>query len=177
MNKRVLISIVLAGALVAGSATAGPRDGRDGGPRHGGPDMAPQLIERIGRALHRLDLSEEQRGSIHSELRGLKESMRPLVESMHENRKKLHALVTADSYDSGAVAKAAEQQGAITTRMTVLASATAAKVLSLLDDEQRAQLKNMAEERQEFRADRKEWRKAHEDGHRNRRSAPPPEGS
>lgn len=177
MNKRILISIVMAGALIAGSAIAGPRDGRDRGPGHGGPDMAPQFIERIGRALRSLDLSEEQRDSAHSELEALKESMKPLVKSMHENRKNLHDLVTADSYDSDAVAEVAEQQGAITAEMTILASSAAANVLALLNEEQRAQLKNMAEERQEFLDDHREWVKAHKDGRRDRRPAPPPEDS
>lgn len=177
MNKQLLITMVLAAALTGGNAIAGPQGGQDRGPRHGGPDMAPQLIERLGRALHRLDLSEEQRDSVHSELRGLKESMKPLVKSMHENRKDLHTLVTADSYDAAAVAEAAEQQGAITARMTILASAAAANVLGFLDEEQRAQLKEMAQERQEFRSERKETMKARKDRHRDRRPAPPPEGS
>lgn len=172
MNRQLLISMVLAGAMVAGTAFAGPYDGPDRGPRHGGPDMAPPIIERIGRALRNLDLSDDQRQSVHAEMQGLKQSMQPLVQSLHENRKSLHELVTADEYDSAAVAEAAEKQGAITAQMTILASATAANVLALLDEEQRAQLEDMAAERQEFRADHKKRMKEHKDRHRDRQPAP-----
>jgi len=61
--------------------------------------------------------------------------------------------------------------------MTILASSAAANILAHLDEEQRAQLKHMAEERQEFRDDHREWMKTRKDRHHDRHHPPPPEGS
>jgi Spy/CpxP family protein refolding chaperone len=143
MNIKSMLLIAAASMLLMANASAGDR-----GPRHerGHSGMGPEVMEYLTRALHQLDLTEEQKTAIHADLQGLKDSMKPLAQELRASRKALHEQITADEYDAEAVAEIAANQGSLTAEMTVIASQTASGVLARLTDEQRAELKTMAEE-------------------------------
>lgn len=162
MNTKYRVIAACAALLLAGAAMAGDR-----GPRHdrGPMGMGAEVIEHFARALRQLDLSEDQKTAIHEDLRGLRESVRPLVHEMFETRKALHQQITADAYDSDAVAELATRQGSISAEITIIASEVAAGVLAQLTDEQRAELHALAEARRAHR-------EAHRELKRQRRGRP-----
>ncbi len=178
MNKRISLSLLMAALLLAASTAAAER-----GPRHdrmnqrGGGPMGAQMIKHLTRAIRQLDLSDEQRESIRTDLKGLKESLRPLIKELHQGRKELHGLVTADSYDAGAVAALAEQQGKLSAEITTLANGAAAAVLAQLSDKQRAEMKAMGEERRAHRAGHREKKKARRMERQAEPAPEPPEGN
>lgn len=158
MNFKSGILIALAGILLMASASAADR-----GPRHDrghpGMGMGPEVMQHLVRAMHRLDLSEEQRTAIHADLSGLKETMQPLMLELQESRKALHEQITADTYNADAVAEIAARQGSLTTEMTIIASEAASGVLAQLSDEQRAELKAMGTAHRAHRKDHMEMMK------------------
>ena len=162
MNIRIRISLLIAVLLLAASTAFAER-----GPRHDrmnqrpGGEFGTQVIEHLTRAIRQLDLSDEQRESIRSDLKGLKESLQPTIKELHQGRKELHGLVTADSYDADAVSAIAENQGDLVAEITTIASGAAAGVLAQLSDEQRAELMAMGEERRAHREGHREKMKAH----------------
>jgi len=156
MNIKSKILVALAGITLMAGAAAGDR-----GPRHDRDHaaMGSEVIHHLVKALHRLDLSEAQKVSIHEDLQGLRESMQPLVEELAETREALHEQITAENYDANAVADIANRQGNLTAEMTIIASETASGVLAQLSDEQRAELVEMADTHRLHRNVHKEMRK------------------
>ena len=165
MHNRITFCLLFIGLLLAGNCVAGehrPHQDRmhqRGGP--GGPGMAAPLIQHLTRAIRHLDLSDEQKASIHADLKGLRDSLQPLVKKLRESKKELHGLITASEYDADAVASNAEQQGNLTAEITMLASKVASAVLAQFSDEQRAELKAMGEERRARRQEHRERAKEH----------------
>jgi Spy/CpxP family protein refolding chaperone len=165
MNFKSGILIVLAGVLLMASASA---SAADRGPRHDrghpGMGMGPEVMQHLVKAVHRLDLSEEQKTAIHADLSGLRETMQPLMLELHESRKALHEQITADTYDAHAVAEIAARQGSLTTEMTIIASEAASGVLAQLSDEQRAELKAMGTAHRAHRKDHMEMMEKRREG-------------
>jgi Spy/CpxP family protein refolding chaperone len=176
MTKYTKISFLLAALLLAGSTFAAEREQRPDRMHQRGPEMGTQLIEHLGKAMRRLDLSDEQKETIRADMKGLRESIKPLVKQVHEGRKELHGLITGDAYDKDAAAGIAEQQGKLTSEITMIASETAARVLARLSDEQRAELTAMGEKRRTHRTKHMEKMKARKMEHRDKRGQDKPEG-
>ena len=174
MNQQIKFCLLLSGLLLAGNCVAGERDPyqdrmhQRGGP--GGPGMAASSIQHLTRAIRRLDLSDEQKESIHADLEGLRGSLKPLVGELHEAKKALRDLITASEYDADAVASNAELQGHLTAQITMITSEAASAVLAQLSEEQRAQLKAMGE-------DRMSHRKAHHERAKAYRAPRDPDGA
>ena len=179
MTKYLKTSLLLAALLFAGSAIAADQErGRDRGHmQQRGGEMGTQLIQHLGKALRRLDLSEEQKETIHADMKGLRESLKPLVKEMHAGRKTLHGLITGDGYNQDVVAEIAGKQGQLTAEITVLTSNTAATVLARLSDEQRAELMAMGEERRAHRSEHVEKMKARNMKRREKRGQDAPDGN
>ena len=165
MKKRIKLVLLLAALAASGMAMAADHGDRGkpmhhrGGPdmgmhNRGGPDMGMQVIEHLKRALRRLDLSDEQRDAIRSNMSGMREDLRPLVKQIHEGRRELHEIISSGEYDPEAAAVIASQQGELTEELTMLISGMAASVLAELSDEQRAELKAMGEKRRAHREER-----------------------
>ncbi len=152
MNKQIKFCLLLTGLLLAGNSIAGDHGpGQDRMHQRGGPGMATPIIQHLTRAIRRLDLSDDQKESIHTELKGLKGTLKPLVQELHESKKDLHGLITASEYDAEAVAINAERQGSLTAEITIIASEVASAVLAQLSDAQRAELEAMGEEHRAHR--------------------------
>ena len=152
MNKQIKFCLLLTGLLLAGNSIAGDHGpGQDRMHQRSGPGMATPIIQHLARAIRRLDLSDDQKDSIHAEFKGLKSTLKPLVQELHESKKDLHGLITASEYDAEAVAINAERQGSLMAEITIIASEVAAAVLAQLSDAQRAELEAMGEDRRGHR--------------------------
>lgn len=145
---KTFLTIIFAAALLMLAGGAFARGGDFGHGRHhaGGPPGAPAL-EHFRHALRKLDLSDQQETDIKAAMQNLKKEMQPLMEDMHANHEQLRTLVTAKSYDKGAVAAVAKKEGELATRRIILTSEAMSRMLGYLTDEQRAKLEQMRTER------------------------------
>ena len=171
MTNRLKISLLVTGLILAASSIAGERN-QDRGRMHqrGGPDIAGQIMEHLGRAVRNLDLTEDQKVAIREEFGGFKETVMPLVKELHQGRKGLHLAITGETYDADAVAAIATQQGELTTEITLVAIEAAAAVLAQLSDEQRAELRAMAQDRRAHFEERRKIMKEHRKERRGTRN-------
>jgi Spy/CpxP family protein refolding chaperone len=125
----------------------GPPGVCDGhGPR--GPALAPGLGMGLLRGAHRLDLTEAQLDQIDA----IFEASRPQVETLR-NELRTSREAWAESHDPAQLDETAarvfaDQQAALHADLMVLHMQTRAQALSVLTDEQRAELEAMREERQ-----------------------------
>jgi len=165
MTQRTRLTVVIAGLLLAASVSAAPRGPREG--RHVGPEYA-QVMERLGQAVGQLDLSEDQRSAIRSEFEAFRETVRPLAMEMRQGREALRDVVTAATYDAEAAAGIAQRQGSLAAKLMTASADAAAAVLARLTDEQRAELKDMAEFRREHRAEHRAMARERKREHRPR---------
>ena len=157
MKNQSKFLLLLAGLFLAGSSMAAERDHRmDRNHQRGDAGVGTQAIEHLTRAIRHLDLSDEQKDAIHAELKGLRESVKPLAREVHEGRKALHGLITEEFYDAEAIAVIARNQGDLTTEITMMVSGAASAVLAQLSEEQRMELERMREERSAHRPERHE---------------------
>jgi len=148
-----LMKTILAATFLMSAGTTFAQDNDfdrgDRGPRaqRGMPGMP--IVEQIVRALHRLDLSDEQKENIRAAMRDLRVDAGPIMDEIKAGHKQLRELITAAEYDENAVAEVAAKEGNLTTERLVIASRTSATILAYLTDEQRAQLDEMAAQRQQ----------------------------
>lgn len=127
--------------------------------RQRGMQAAPE-IERLKRALHRLELSDEQKENIQAITQTMKEDIRPIMADMKAGQQELKALIMADEFDENAVAELAATEGALTSERILITSRTVSSVLGQLTDEQRAQLQEMGTERRQRNQDKRQQREA-----------------
>lgn len=146
--------------LVTVLAFSVPGMAKQPGPDRNGPDRQPppgmEVVEHLHHSLRRLDLDKGQRESIRKEMAQMRETTRPVIEQLHDSRAELHELLLAETYDAKAVANVARSQGEATTKLVTAASESAHRVLMMLTDEQRAELAQMREKRQERMEERLE---------------------
>jgi periplasmic protein CpxP/Spy len=162
--KTLLTTLLAAAVFVfAGSALAhGGYDGHDGHGRHhpcGEPGFP--IMDRFLHAMHQLDLSDQQKTDIKAVMQGLRKDMKPLMESTRANLEQLRTLVTAKSYDKGAVAAVAKKEGELATQRIVMTSEAMSKALGYLTDQQRAKLEQMRADREKMRTERMQRWKEH----------------
>ena len=169
----LVTGLILAGGLFAAGEEQNQNRRVDRGGR-GGPDVATQVIEQLGKAIRRLDLNEQQKLDIREEFGNFKEVVKPLVKNLHEGRSDLHDAIISDSYDPDLVEDIAASQGNLTAEITVVVGEAASTIISHLTDEQRAELMAMAEVRRE---ERKEMRELNREQVKARRDSRSMEGS
>lgn len=162
MNK--LSHLIFITILLASTTTAIAQDSHDslGGPgAHHARGMMQGMpaVEQLIRALHRLDLDENQQENIHTALRDLQADARPIMQATKARHQQLRQLITADVYDENAVAILAATEGELAAERVVLTSRTLANIFSMLTDEQRDQLRSMAEQRQQHRSERRKHKR------------------
>ncbi len=143
---------ITAGSVFAQNSDFGPGDQ---GPRHDRGTPGMQGIEHLHRALHRLDLSDEQKTSIEGVMQRLKTEMQPILEDTRTNQDQLRNLVKADSFDQDAVAGIAQSEGQLATQRIMLTSQAMSEVFSFLSDEQRTQLDEMVAQQKNKRNTRR----------------------
>lgn len=154
--------IVLTGIMLASSATVLAQDGYGvpgykGQQGHRNAQFMP-LTDRFMRAIRHLDLSEDQKDSIHTTMQALKTEMGPIMDEMKAGHLQLKELIKADGFDEQAVADLAAKEGDLAAERILITSRAMSDVYAQLTDEQRIQLEEMRAERMERRAERRKQR-------------------
>jgi len=150
-----LMKTILAATFLMSAGTTFAQDA-DSGPGHSGPRahrgmQGIPMVEHLKRALHRLDLSDEQKESIRTVMQDLKTEIGPIMNAMRTGHMQLKELIKADEYDEDAVAELATKEGKLVAERVIMAGRALAEVYSYLTDAQRAQLDEMAAQRMQHR--------------------------
>ena len=143
------ILMVSTGAALAENSHDGP--GR--AERHHARGMQGMpMVEHLVRALHRLDLSEEQREDVHAVLQEMKTAIRPVMEETRAGHEQLKELIKAATFDEEAVAVLATKEGQLAAERVIIASRAFSDVYVVLTDEQREELDAMSERRKQHKS-------------------------
>ena len=111
---------------------------------HGGP------IGRIKHALHKLDLSDEQRDQVYVVIDEARPKFRDLMKDMRDQRKSFHELAMADDIDNRKIETAANAQSELMKRMMLEGAQVRADIFKVLTPEQREQVKKQMEKRRRY---------------------------
>ena len=166
MNKVILTIIGTLLLTTGGFAVAQDNDG--GQKRHRSDQQRGMqgmpVVDRVIRALKRLDLEEEQKTEVKAILQGMKEDLRPIMGETKAGQKQLKELITAETFDEDAIATIAEKEGDLAAERTMIVARAMSGVFALLTDEQRAELETMSEQRRERRSERRQTPTPSQDG-------------
>jgi len=159
--------LTLAGALLVAGTTLALADGPGrGGPGPGAPGdcgghrgFGPgghAMMERhlgalgpLGFALHRLDLTTEQRDRIHGILAAQRDAHQALRDQLRGQRDERMKEPLATEFDEARVRARAQEHAQLMVEMEVARARVASEVLAVLTPEQRAELQKMRDERRE----------------------------
>ncbi|HKA33112.1 MAG TPA: Spy/CpxP family protein refolding chaperone [Candidatus Binatia bacterium] len=147
LKKIALIGGVIAFAASLGLSTvlADPGFGRPGMWRMGAPLFS------------QLQLSDTQRSEIHDIFTNSRDTIRPLMQQLHEKQAALRQS-SEGAFDEAAVRSQAQDIASIQAQLIVARAHIRNQVLGILTDEQKARLSELRAERmQQFR----EWRRQH----------------
>lgn len=161
--SRILIAAVTGIALsmsVQAAERGHERGGQDRGKMRGPGAPGMQVIHHLKRALHGLDLTEDQKANIKADMQGFRETLKPLAMEMKESKGALRELVMSESYDESTAAELAAQQGELSGQIALTVSNAVANVMAQLTPDQRAELEAKRAHRQDHREQRKEMRQA-----------------
>jgi Spy/CpxP family protein refolding chaperone len=109
------------------------------GPHHGRGQMLERLLER-------LDLTEDQRASIHEVMLAQRERTRELHEAKTAARRALGETIHADALDEGAVRRAAADVAAVDADLAVMRARMFQEINKTLSAEQRQRMKTLIED-------------------------------
>ena len=150
---RALIGAVAAGVtLLSLSAASWSMD-------HGGP-MNHDPARMVAHMVDRLDLTEDQQAQVAELMASSSAQSATDRKRLQELREDLRG--QRDNFDAGQAQKMADEMGEITSRMVFQVTSTQAGIYELLTDEQKAEMDEMMEQRDERRS---KWRK---DGKKSR---------
>ncbi len=147
IRKTVLFTALL---CVSGLALAGPEQRPHGGQVNPAREFSGMIRQ--------LDLSPEQQAEIKSIFSANQGAMEAHAEASRALREDLQALLNAEVLDENALAGLAEAEGELAEERIMLMGTLAADVLAELDDEQRAELQELREERLARRGERRQKR-------------------
>jgi len=158
MNKLIITLLTATMLLATGTVFAEESYGGPGqkGKRHQRGLQGNPVFDQMIRGLRQLNLSEEQKESVHTIMQDMKAEVRPIMGEMRANHMQLKDLVKAESYDEAAVADLAKKEGDLAAQRIMIGSKAVAEVLSQLTAEQRDELAAMGEHRREQRRERLE---------------------
>lgn len=150
-----IMTTILAATFLMSAGTTFAQDA-DSDPGHSGPRahrgmQGMPMVEHLKRALHRLDLSDEQKESIRTILQDMKAELGPIMAEMKAGHMHLMELIKSAEYDEDAVAELATKEGKLVAQRMIMAGRALAEVYSYLTDEQRVQLDEMAAQRMQHR--------------------------
>ena len=151
MTRAILITLLASATGTALAQEPVDEPGKKRMQHQRGYQVSPG-VDRMMRAIRRLDLSETQKSDIKAVMQGLKAENRQITKEMRAGYNQLNELIKADIYDEAAVATLAEQEGALAAERLIISSRAMSQVYGLLTDEQRLELEAMAERRKEKRA-------------------------
>ncbi len=97
-----------------------------------------------------LDLSDEQKEQIDQIVESAQPAMSETVDEMRLQRQKIHALVSAETFDREQIEVAAEAQSQLMKRMIVEGAEIKASIFEILTSDQRDQIRQKMEKRRGF---------------------------
>jgi len=153
-----------------GSGPHGPHGpGQRGGPgMRGGQNRGDMLM----RALHRLDLSDDQKDTLKALRESNKDAVQANREQVRNAKKALREEMQAELVNLDAVRSLAGDVGAVGVELAVFRAAMKNQMMEILTKEQRAELQEMARKRQErveqWKAEGGPRSKGRRGGHRQR---------
>lgn len=148
MTRKILI-LVTAMLLTAGLTLAAPpshkgHGGHDGHDFNRGEWRHERMLEKM---IEHLDLSRSQAEQIESTLELAREDGRATREQIRALERQIHETLQADDMDETAVRQRFAEKAALEAEAAIQRSQVHRQVLSVLDDDQRAQLKELRAER------------------------------
>jgi periplasmic protein CpxP/Spy len=152
-------SWLAAAVLVAVAAFSFPTVAEMSRYHHGQGDSGRMLAHLADE----LNLSEEQETQIHAVYEQLHESSEQDRERLEQLKASLHA--QREDFDAGKTQQLADELGTITSRMAFAAASAHARIYQLLDEQQRAELAELREERGKHRGRRNKGAHWHSDHH------------
>lgn len=147
MKKKLMITVVLAAAMIGGGTGAvlagyGPGGGL-GGPPPGKEMGAGFFQERMAKVLK---LTDAQQIRIKTISDAEQEQLKPLFDKMHESRKLLMQAAEATVFDEAVVRALAAGQARIEVELTVSRTRVQNQINAILTPDQRELLKNLRSE-------------------------------
>jgi len=142
--KNKFLLCTLAAALVACGFTATQMfaaEGTAGAPARG------HFLKRVA---EKLNLTGDQRTQIKAVLAGEKDTLAPLLATLHEARKNLRAAIRASDANETSVRAAAAKVAAAETDLAVERMKIFGKIAPILTDAQRQQLADLQQHADEF---------------------------
>lgn len=154
-QMNTLLKTILAATFLMSAGVTFAQD-TDLGPGNPGPRGQRGMqgmpgVEHMTRAIHRLDISDQQQADIRAVMQEMKTEVRPIMEEMKASHLQLRELIKADKYDEDAVAELAAREGNLAAERMVITSRALSEVYGYLTDEQRAELEDMFAQRMERR--------------------------
>ena len=148
--KKTWIAIVLTTVMSLGAGVAlagGPGFGHHGRGMFGGHGFA---MMAMGRALCRLNLTEEQQQKVHAIIEAARPQVQAHVQALREGRQQLQAMAPG-SFDEAAVEAIAQKQAKEIAALIVLKQQVRSQIYNVLTPEQQKQADEMRQERQQER--------------------------
>ena len=138
--KKIILAIIAVAVVATGAifVIAQKRANNSGG--HG---FGHGRGDKIGMALRSLDLTDEQKAKVKEIMDANKTTFEPTMQSMKENRAKLHDLSKAGTFDQAQVESLANEQGDLVAKMIVQKESVKAQIFAILTDEQKAKAAEM----------------------------------
>jgi Spy/CpxP family protein refolding chaperone len=142
MTKR-MIGVCLLSAAVAGGLGAAGRAGDGWGGHGGGGPLRTLMSGQVGRLLtlrSELDLTAEQKESIHKIVASHKQEIRDVMKPVVEKRRALRDATIATNPDEKAIRAAASDLGSALGNAAVLGSKVKVEVLTVMTPEQKQKI-------------------------------------
>ena len=146
MKNTSLIKKTALTATVAISLVAIAHSNPEGAlkPRCDGPPK-----ERALKEMRELNLTEQQREQIRTLMQQSRETLRPRMDALAAERKKLREIMDTDPVNPGAITAQTQRVAQLEAELNVARAQERAKVEAVLTPEQRAKWREMREQRRE----------------------------
>ena len=138
--KKIILAIIAVAVVATGAIFVIAQKRANVGGGHG---FGHGRGDRMGMALRGLDLTDEQKAKVKEIMEANKTTFEPTMQSMKENRAKLHDLSKDGTFDQAQVEALAKEQGNLVARSIVQKESVKAQVFAILTDEQKAKAAEM----------------------------------
>lgn len=153
---RLIITCLLLATLSWAGQNALAEEFRTAGMHGPAAAVDGPMIRHLVHAIERLDLSEEQRESIHQLMRDGRKDMHAIRAASQENLQAMHEIIRADELDEDSLSRVAQRSGELAEDRVLLAGRHLHAILAELDPSQREQLRALGEEMRE-RHKHRQW--------------------
>jgi Spy/CpxP family protein refolding chaperone len=146
------IAAIFLGSAIGATAVAAPLAANNSfGPAHLRNTPLGRLITgNVGRLMvlrSELNLSEKQRSSVRSIVKGHKQEIATVAKSVHDKRKSLRDVVMSDSATEDEIRRAADALGDAISDAAVLGAKVRREVKPVLTEEQRTKIREFISDR------------------------------